>query len=204
MKKPRPSQKHKMPKQQPAPLPQPEIQSLSPSKSPEETRPKSLLGRATKAWAAIVAAGWFGGILNLADQAWNTLVVQTEPTIQAPTSGADQFSLPFSIKNNSAFFTMRDTKWICNVNDVTIGRTHFENFTFEFGSVNKSDVLPGHVLLGKCPINADPKKPTTISPAVQYKTFLFTRIYRDAVFTWLPKSNPPQWITGTPAELGAD
>lgn len=171
--------------------------------------PHPVIARTAKMWSVLIAIGSVGGFVSLVDRAWTAAVAETKPDVRPLNLSSDPFSLPFVIKNRSAFFAMTDATWVCGVNSVVgpqgaslnnIGLIPRRSTVAptEAPSHVPSDILPGRSLLARCPIAGAGANDATITPIVRYKTLWLTREYSEASFTWLSKANPPQWIEGRP------
>jgi len=126
-------------------------------------------------------------------------ISETQPTIQAPGLAGDPFALPFSIRNNSAFFPMVDAEWLCGIDHITNEQGGgLSNLSLEYAG---KTTIPIHgVMLGRCPVRFTGKIQATIIPIIKYKTLGIQRTYESMVFTWLPDAQPPQWIAGKPIQ----
>src|SRR5262249_983275 len=100
---------------------------LPPAPSPPQGHSRPLLHKLGLVWTAVVSIGSTGGLLSLVERGRDFLVLETRPKIERPGLATDPFVLPFSIRNVSSFFDMRDVQWICNMPNLTAGTNSFTN-----------------------------------------------------------------------------
>jgi hypothetical protein len=151
-----------------------------------------------RTWAALVSIGAIGGFVNLIEQGWKSFVFDTEPQIEFPALATDPFSLPFSIKNNSPIFALRETQWRCRID--RIERATGSLTLWDADYTKAGEITPGKAALARCYVQGDGKFGATITALVKYKTLWFSREADPAAFTWLADAQPPRWIAGRPID----
>jgi hypothetical protein len=156
----------------------------------------SIWQRLGKIWSIVIAVGSIGGLLSISDKAWDFLVAQTRPEILPPTSATDPFSLPFSIKNRSAFFDMTDAQWLCGVERIKTNTLEILGLSLTTNA--KTTIEPGDTILVTCPVDATSDADATIKPIIKYKTLGIARSYDGPSLTWLKNGNPARWVYGRP------
>ena|SRR5712671_1976866 len=117
-----PKSKNRRPNRQPQ-----QTQSPLPAPSLPQANSRSLLQTLGHTWTAIVSIGAIGGFLSLVEHSWDFFVVHTQPKIEGPGLATDPFVLPFTIKNVSSFFEIREAQWTCQIPSLTFGNSSFTN-----------------------------------------------------------------------------
>src|SRR5258708_38418349 len=185
-----PKSKNRRPNRQPQ-----QTQSPLPAPSLPQANSRSLLQTLGHTWTAIVSIGAIGGFLSLVEHSWDFFVVHTQPKIEGPGLATDPFVLPFTIKNVSSFFEIREAQWTCQIPSLTFGNSSFTNLAMR--AEGTTTIAPNSNALARCSIKISTSNlQAVVTPVIQYKTLWISREYSDASFTWLADANPPHWMEG--------
>jgi hypothetical protein len=152
-----------------------------------------------RVWATVAAIVTLGGLFSIAErclEAYRNTSPEVHLSGQEPS---EPFLLPFSVKNNSQLFEMKDVEFYCATrgDGLQIGNLTFSNLSFTQG-LPKTTIPPMKFVNFRCPVtNAKgPLVKGTIHPIVKYRTLLFKRNYEGQDFTWYGTATPPRWIEG--------
>ena len=161
---------------------------------PEQTRWQLLRKKLLSPWGLLVEiAGVCASLLAF----WGIYVL-TIPEIR-PTGNdpAAPFLFPFSVRNDSTLFAMKNVKWTCLIKRMEFGVGNIMvDSRLASGGIAK--IEPGGVENYRCSIGLprDSVKLLSIAIRVDYQTLLWSRSYT-VPFFWLADAPQPQWIEGT-------
>jgi hypothetical protein len=124
--------------------------------------------------------------------------LNTSPEIHMVGQDASPFMLPFSLKNRSSIFDMRDVEFLCATKHTQVGNLVIQGFSFKEARPNTT-VHANKIAAFRCPItNAKTNIQSTVYPVVRYHTLWFPREHSDVNFTWFEDATPPRWVEGYP------
>jgi hypothetical protein len=122
---------------------------------------------------------------------WDAYVLSApEIHVTAPES-PKPFLLPFSIRNDSTLFWIRDGQWSCVVKRGDFGSVVFDNTTIQRNA--RTAIAPRQTVRYSCPIAQDamPKGLLIVEIAVDFTTLFWRRSHRE-LFTW----SKGHWLEG--------
>jgi hypothetical protein len=131
------------------------------------------------------------GILSVA---WNAFYTELTATIVKDDS-TDPFTLPFTVKNQSQWFTMTRIQWECKIHHVSISHgtialvdpTRYMGKIYPLGSIAAGCGIKGEGQITRA----------TVTATFTYHVLGFAR-KSSTSFTWLGTAQPPHWIEGEP------
>jgi hypothetical protein len=182
----------KKPKKPKPPRPKP------PPPSPPPLPPQTPRPRHFGAWIAgslALIASVFGIILFfdwVRDQ-----YAKTDPEIAIVDSDpASPFLFPFSVRNESPFFSMTEVNWACSISRMEAGN----GFTMDNVSVgfmgSTKEIVPRTATNLRCPLRAaSPVAVLKIRVSIDYKSMGKPR-HTEKPFTWVAAASRPRWIEG--------
>jgi len=151
-----------------------------------------LLASMVAAVASLVGLGY--DALRHPEISWDPIVDDSRP-----------FAFPFSVKNESWLFEMRDADMICGLDHLKMTFPP-EISGFNLDSNRHVTISPGDSGVFECALDLiirDAKQQTDsllegrISTWVTYRTFwLFPRKSPASEFTWFARGSPPHWVKG--------
>jgi len=121
--------------------------------------------------------------------------LHTVPEIHVSGQDSSAFLLPFSVKNNSSMFSMRDAEWTCIIKKAQTGRVILQNMVVGYAGA-RATIEPSATAYFRCNLTSSSTTNAVIIPRVTFKTLWFLRTYQDTTFTWLGEANPPRTIEG--------
>lgn len=129
---------------------------------------------------------------------------ETEATIISPASDPnDIFRFPFSIRNNSHIFTIKNVRWYCAY--INIDSENGPKFQYDLVTPHGivAEIPPGETANVPCNWGWGPIKArrSTIAVGLLYDTDIFgffdwPRVPPTTPFTWYGDASDPQWIRG--------
>jgi hypothetical protein len=123
----------------------------------------------------------------------------TIPEVAAPDNSSP-FILPYTVKNNSHIFDMRDATVNCDVPSFGVKKLDSNNALVGWQilpGVGKSTIGAGRNDHFQCPISVDKNLEVIhaiVDIQVSYKTLWWDRMPYKAHFKWFADATPPRWM----------